>query len=144
MTNAPIYALYVAHERKAADELAEANFEVWAPTYQRLRQPRERSRLGPTLIDAPLYPGYVFARIPAHRFAQAKACERVISIISCNGAPYPIPEAIFGEVLALVLSGRLDERLPATKAYPRGMRRRGLSALSAWFEIMGRGMKAAA
>jgi len=140
----PIYALYVQHERKAAEELAEAGFEAWAPTYKRLRQPSQRSRQIASLIEAPLYPGYVFARIPPERISHAKACERVIGIVSSNGFPAVIPEDVFGGVVALVLSGRLDERLPWTKARPRGVRRRGLSALNEWFELVGQNLRQAA
>lgn len=137
----PIYALYVSGERKAAAELSEAGFEVWAPTYLKLRQ-RERSRSLALLVEMPLFPGYVFARIAPERFSHVKACEHVLSVLASDGFPAPIPEDAFASMIVLVMSGRLNERLPSMRTRSRAARRRGVSGMSEWFEALGRSLAA--
>jgi Transcription termination factor nusG len=136
----PWFALYVTNERKAAEGLAEAGFEVFAPTYQQLIV-RRRQKL---LRTVPLLPGYVFARIPEDDFAAANAIEQVVCILKADGRYREVPEMEIAKVVRLLESGRLDDRLPATKSRPRGIRRRGLDSLVAWFEITGEKMKEAA
>lgn len=138
----PVFALYVTHAGKAAQELDEAGIEAWYPTYLRLKAINRRG--AKDLRPEPLFPGYVFARIPPGGFATVSACEHVAYVVGVSGVPVPIPEPIFAALVDLATSGRLDERAPATKARPRGIRRRGLAALAEWFEIVGHRTKAAA
>lgn len=153
----PLFALFVTSERKAAAELSEAGFEVWAPTYKRLRRAHEwqlrqrgnqgeRKALRPAaLIDTPIFPGYVFARIGPERFSHARLCEHVVRpLTGSDGFPRPVPEDAFTDMIILVMSGRLDERAPGTKALPRGTRRRGLASLNEWFAAAGNAMRKAA
>lgn len=144
----PIYALYVLNERRAAEEMAEAGFEVWNPTYLKRLPPRMRSRYRlATLTEAPLFPGYIFARIPPGRFHHAKACERVIGVVSISEQPLPVPQKEFADVIIAIMAGRLNEALPLTRARPRGNRTRVSAALVEWFEAAGRasrGVKRAA
>lgn len=139
---APLYALYVTSERKAVAELSEAGFEVWAPTYKRLKQGPRRVV---SLIDAPIFAGYVFARIAPERFSHARLCEHVIRpLTGSDGFPRSVPEEAFADMIILVMSGRLDERAPGAKALPRGTRRRGLASLNEWFAAAGNAMRRAA
>jgi transcription antitermination factor NusG len=126
-----LYVLCVSGEDRATKQLAEAGVTSWAPTFKKLRLAigRQPARL----IDRPLIPGYVFARLGQNDFAAALATERVHGVISSGGVPKVFPEAEFTKVLMLAISGRFDERLPATKAAPRGVRKRGLAGLNAWF-----------
>lgn len=130
----PIYILSVTGEQKAAGQLAEVGVTSWAPTFKRLRLAvgRQPARL----IDRPLIPGYVFARLGEKDFAAALSTERVHGVISSAGTPKAFPEAEFTKVLMMAITGRFDERLPATKAKPRGVRKRGLAGLHAWFQAV--------
>lgn len=119
----PLYALYVTNERRAARDLAEMNFDVWRPTYQRL------NRAGTALEPAALLATYVLARIPDQRFHEALSVNHVAYAIM-----RPIPETIIAELRADVDSGRFDERMPATKARPRSRRAKGLASLRALLE----------
>jgi transcription antitermination factor NusG len=128
----PLYVLRVFGEERAAKQLAEIGVTSWAPTFKRLKLAvgRQPARL----VEAPLIPGYLFARLGKNDFAAALATERVYGVIRSNGAPKPLPEAEFTKVMMMVISGKFDDRLPSTKARPRGERRRGLAGLQAWFE----------
>lgn len=139
---APCYAVFVTNPKKAAQELDEARIEAWYPTFLRLKAINRRG--GRDLRPEPMFPGYVFARIPRGGFAQVCACEHVAYVVGVAGVPYPVPEAIYAGLVDLATSGRMDERAPATKARPRGVRARGLESLAAWFELIGQRTKAAA
>lgn len=130
----PIYILRVRGEERATHQLAEVGVTSWAPTFKKLKLAvgRQPARL----LDWPLIQGYVFARLGDNDFAAALATERVHGVISSGGVPRVFPEDEFTEVLMMSISGRFDERLPATKAKPRGVRKRGLAGLHAWFEAV--------
>lgn len=130
----PLYVLRVSGEEKATRQLGEAGITSWAPTFKKLRLAvgRQPARL----IERPLIQGYVFARLGEDDFAAALATERVHGVISSSGMPRIFPEAEFTKVLMMAISGRFDDRLPATKAAPRGVRKRGLTGLHAWFEAV--------
>jgi hypothetical protein len=134
---APLYVLCVSGEQRSTRHLAEVGITSWAPTFKKLK-PRV-GRQAARLIDRPLIPGYVFARLSEREIAAAMATERVYGVISSNGAPKVFPEAEFTNVMMMVISGRFDDRLPATQARPRGERKRGLAGLNAWFDAYGAG-----
>jgi len=119
----PCYALYVTNERRAAQELAEAGFEAWAPTYRRarpgaawtLRNVNGRARMAsrpPTLIEAPIFPGYILARIPAEGFAVALELPHVVDAVrGASALPREMPESLLGDLVLLVMTGEMDEQL---------------------------------
>jgi len=131
---APLYVLRVYGEERAASQLAIHGITSWAPMFKRLRP--KVGRQAAKLIDSPLIPGYVFARLGERDFAAAMATERVWGVISESGFPRQFPEAEFTKVLRMALSGAFDDRLPSTQARPRGQRKRGLAGLTAWFDAI--------
>lgn len=133
----PLYVLRVHGEERAAHQLEVVGITSWAPMYKRLRP--KVGRRAARLVDSPLIPGYVFARLGDRDFAAAMATERVWGVISENGFPRQFPEAEFTKVLRMALSGAFDDRLPSTQTRPRGERKRGLAGLHAWFEAVGAG-----
>lgn len=139
---APVFALYVTNQRKAAQELDEARIEAWYPTFLKLKAINRRG--GKDLRPEPMFPSYVFARIPPGGFNSVHACEHVAYVVGVAGVPVPVPENVYAELVDLATSGRMNERAPATKARPRGIRRKGLESLSAWFDIVSQRTKAAA
>lgn len=126
----PWYALYTTNERRAAKALTEAGFEVFFPTYAKYVHHGRRKALEPRA----LLPGYVFARVSEGGFHAALTCEYVVRALPSYGDPIPAPEEAIADLIQLVQSGRMDERLPATRARPRGVRAKGLKALELWFE----------
>lgn len=126
----PVYALRAFGEAKAVKQLEEQKIVCWAPTYQRARPgPRKTVKM----VDTPLIGGYVFARLRPEDFAAAMATERVYGVVSHNGSPVAIPEADWVRVIVMVMKGTFDDKAPATKARPRGARKKGLASLTAWF-----------
>jgi len=61
------YAIYTCanHEKRVAEQLRLRSIEYFLPLYQSMRQWRDRRRR----LELPLFPGYVFVRIPV--------CERL-------------------------------------------------------------------
>ncbi len=76
------------HERAVHDQIAEKGVDVFLPTVTRWSRWKDRKKK----IDWPLFPGYCFARFElADRLAILK-CSGVVSIVSFDGVPAPIPD----------------------------------------------------
>jgi transcription antitermination factor NusG len=76
------------HEQVVREQLAQKHVEVFLPTVTKWSRWKDRKKQ----IDWPLFPGYCFARFdPRNRLAILK-CTGVVSIISFEGEPAPIPE----------------------------------------------------
>lgn len=123
------FAFYCRNESKAAKEIEELGHEWFLPTYVRLSKWRRQT----VLTSCPLLVGYVFAKLD-NPYAVTD-CEHISYVVGSAGEPRPIATAIIEHVRDLVESGELDEKLPCTKARPRGKRRgRGLQVLRALIE----------
>lgn len=131
---APVYILCAHGERRAADALAEIGVTGWAPTFTKLKQ-GFRQRVKRT-VETPLIPGYVFARLKPEDFAAALSQERIHGVLCRDGTPVPVPEAEWTKILLMVMSGRFDEAAPATKARPRGNRRRAAQKLQEFCDAL--------
>jgi transcription antitermination factor NusG len=76
------------HEQVVRDQLLRKQIDVFLPTVTRWSHWKDRRKQ----IDWPLFPGYCFARFdPRHRLPVLK-CTGVVSIVSQEGEPSPIPE----------------------------------------------------
>lgn len=86
----PWFAIWTRsrHEQVVREQLAQKQFDVFLPTIAKWSRWKDRKKK----IDWPLFPGYCFARFdPADRLRILK-CTGVVSIISFEGEPAPIPE----------------------------------------------------
>jgi len=84
------YALWTRsrHEQMVREQLDRKRVEAFLPTVTRWSRWKDRKKK----IDWPLFPGYCFARFnPRDRLPILK-CSGVVSIISFEGSPAPIPE----------------------------------------------------
>ena len=84
------YALWTRsrHEQVVREQLEQRGVEAFLPTVTRWSRWKDRKKK----IDWPLFPGYCFARFhPGERLPVLK-CTGVVSIISFEGEPAPIPE----------------------------------------------------
>lgn len=118
------YAFQVLSERAAATELADAKVEYWAPTYRRWKPAASwplRNVTGTVRIatreakptSAPLFPGYIFAWVPAARFAEVMDLPAIVDVVrGAGGDPLPLSDDLVGDLLLEILSGKYDERLP--------------------------------
>lgn len=107
------YAVYVRsrHEFTVRDQLAAARIEQFLPTVERLRRWKDRKKL----VTFPLFPGYLFVRIPKSRDAllsvlKTKGVVRFLG--KTPGSPEPVPDAQIESLKTLVASGRDIEVYP--------------------------------
>lgn len=79
------YALYTCprHEKMVLQQLNSKAIESYLPLYQSLRRWNDRK----ALIDFPLFPGYLFVRIPLSARLRVLTVHGVVRIVSFNGKP---------------------------------------------------------
>jgi transcriptional antiterminator NusG len=96
------YAIWTRsrHEQTVREQLERKQFEAFLPTIARWSRWKDRKKK----IDWPLFPGYCFARFdPADALAVLK-CTGVVSIVSFEGKPAPIPDYELESIRLLVAS----------------------------------------
>lgn len=76
------------HEQAVREELTRRQVDVFLPTVTRWSRWKDRKKK----IDWPLFPGYCFARFDPDDSLPILKCTGVVSIISFDGKPAPIPE----------------------------------------------------
>jgi transcription antitermination factor NusG len=76
------------HEQTVREQLVNKNVEVFLPTITRWSRWKDRKKK----IDWPLFPGYCFARFDPSDTLPILKCSGVVSIVSFEGRPAPIPE----------------------------------------------------
>jgi transcription antitermination factor NusG len=76
------------HEQVVREQLEQKRIEAFLPTVTRWSRWKDRKKK----IDWPLFPGYCFARFDARDRLPILKCSGVVSIISFEGEPAPIPE----------------------------------------------------
>ena len=88
------------HEQVVRAQLDDRQVPAFLPTLTKWSRWKDRRKQ----IDVPLFPGYVFARFdPEHRL-QVLTCSGVVSIVSVNGTPAPVPDAEIESIRVLVTS----------------------------------------
>jgi transcriptional antiterminator NusG len=88
------------HEQVVRTQLDEKRITAFLPTVARWSRWKDRKKK----VDFPLFPGYLFVRCdPADRLAVLK-CSGVVSIVSVNGEPAPVPDQEIDSVRTLVES----------------------------------------
>jgi transcription antitermination factor NusG len=86
------------HEQVVREQLEQKRFEAFLPTVTRWSRWKDRKKK----IDWPLFPGYCFARFnPADTLPILK-CMGVVSIVSFEGKPAPIPDYELESIRLLV------------------------------------------
>jgi transcription termination/antitermination protein NusG len=88
------------HEQAVLDQLERKHIDVFLPTITRWSRWKDRKKK----IDWPLFPGYCFARIDPADTLPVLKCSGVVSIISFDGKPAPIPEYELESIRLLVAS----------------------------------------
>jgi transcription termination/antitermination protein NusG len=76
------------HEQVVREQLEQKGVEAFLPTVTRWSRWKDRKKK----IDWPLFPGYCFARFRSRERLPVLKCMGVVSIISFEGEPAPIPE----------------------------------------------------
>ena len=76
------------HEQVVREQLEQKGVEAFLPTVTKWSRWKDRKKK----IDWPLFPGYCFARFRSRERLPVLKCMGVVSIISFEGEPAPIPE----------------------------------------------------
>ena len=76
------------HEQVVREQLQQKAIEAFLPTVTRWSRWKDRKKK----IDWPLFPGYCFARFDVRERLPVLKCAGVVSIISFEGEPAPIPD----------------------------------------------------
>jgi transcription antitermination factor NusG len=106
----PWYALQVRtrHEVGVADNLGGKGYERFLPMHKSRKRWSDRVKI----VDAPLFPGYLFCRLnPQDRLPILKT-PGVIQIVGYSGVPVPVDELEINAIQTLVASGVPNEPWP--------------------------------
>ena len=111
-----LYAVYTfpRHEKAVATQLKMKSVESYLPLFERMSRWKDRM----ARVQLPLFPGYVFARIPLRERVKVLESSGVLRLVGFNGHPTPLPE---GEIESLqsYLSFRKAEPFPYLTAGKR-------------------------
>jgi transcription termination/antitermination protein NusG len=86
------------HEQVVREQLERISVEAFLPTIPRWSRWKDRKKK----IDWPLFPGYCFARFEPNERLPILKCNGVVSIVSFNGEPAPIPSQEIDSIRLLV------------------------------------------
>ena len=86
------------HEQAVLDQLERKRIETFLRRITRWSRWKDRKKK----IDWPLFPGYCFARFDAGDTLPILKCSGVVSIVSFDGKPAPIPELELHSIRLLV------------------------------------------
>jgi transcription antitermination factor NusG len=84
------YALFVRsnQEKRIAQQLSGRDIEHFLPCYGLMSQWRDRR----VKLEVPLFPGYLFARLPFSERLKVLTIPNVVSLVGTRNAPSPISE----------------------------------------------------
>ena len=86
------------HEVVVREQLEKKRIDAFLPTIPRWSRWKDRKKK----IDWPLFPGYCFARFDPDDVLPILKCTGVVSIVSFDGKPAPIPEFELESIRVLV------------------------------------------
>jgi transcription antitermination factor NusG len=87
------YALYTnsRHEKRVALHLSQRQIEHYLPLYRTERKWKDGSRV---ILDLPLFPSYLFIRIPRRERGRVLAVPGALAVVGgTGGEPAPLPDA---------------------------------------------------
>jgi transcription antitermination factor NusG len=84
------YVLFVRsnQEKKVAERLRGRDVEYFLPCYKSLRQWKDRR----VMLEIPLFPGYIFLRLPLAERARALTVPNVVALVGTRNQPSAISE----------------------------------------------------
>lgn len=88
------------HEASVSSQLDGKGIESFLPTLPRWSRWKDRKKR----IDWPLFPGYCFARIAPGEALPVLKCAGVVTLVSFEGRPAPVPDIEIESIRALVQS----------------------------------------
>ena len=97
------------HEKYVSAQLKSRQIESFLPLYRTVHVWRNRSR---PALELPLFPCYLFVRIPVGARAEILSVPGVVSLVGSKREPWPLPDFDIE-----VLRSGLDQRNPEPHAY---------------------------
>jgi transcription antitermination factor NusG len=84
------YAAYTRanHEKRVAEQLRQRSVEHFLPCYDSVRRWKDRK----VCLQMPLFPGYVFVRIPLRDQMRVREIPSVATLVGSNGTPTALPD----------------------------------------------------
>ncbi len=84
------YAAYVCskHEKRVAQELKRRTIEYYLPLYEKPSRRKDRR----VLLELPLFPGYVFVRLPLNERLKLLTTPGVVRLVGFQDRPLPLPD----------------------------------------------------
>ena len=109
----PWFAIWTRsrHEQVVREQLQQKRIDVFLPTIAKWSRWKDRKKK----IDWPLFPGYCFARFDARDRLPILKCTGVVSIVSVDGEPAPIPEHQIEGIKLLIESDLAFDPCPMLK-----------------------------
>lgn len=110
------YAAYTfpRHEKAVAEQLRTKLVDNYLPVFEKLSRWKDRM----ARVQLPLFPGYVFVRIPLRERIKVLESSGVLRLVGFNGHPTPLPEGEI-ESLKMYLAFRKAEPFPYLTAGKR-------------------------
>jgi transcription antitermination factor NusG len=99
------------HEQVVRNQLDGKKFDVFLPTITKWSRWKDRKKK----VDWPLFPGYCFARFDPEDSLAILRCTGVVSIVSFEGKPAPIPEIELESIRLLIGSELQFDPCPLLK-----------------------------
>jgi len=104
------YAAYTwaRHEKNVARQFQERAIEHYLPTYKTVH----RWKTGKVRLELPLFPSYIFVRIPLQERVRPLQVPGVVRLVGFNGRPAPLPDTEIQALVNLSSQGRTAEPYP--------------------------------
>jgi transcriptional antiterminator NusG len=96
------------HEKTVATHLSRLGFDEYVPLQRVRRRWSDRVKL----LDAPLFPGYIFCRFGYSERLRVLNSPGVESVVGCGKTDVPVDDSEIAAVRTLVASGRPLAHLP--------------------------------
>ena len=100
------YAAYtvVRHEKQVAAQITARSLECLLPLYRSVRRWQDRRKE----IDLPLFPGYVFVRMPISERLKVLTVPGAVHIVGFGGQAAPLPDAEIEMLRGRLSTARLE------------------------------------
>ena len=84
------YAAYTCanHEKRVGEQLKQKSLEYFLPLYDSVRRWKDRK----VCLQMPLFPGYVFVRLPIQHRLRVLQIPSVVRLVGFNGHPTALPD----------------------------------------------------
>jgi transcription antitermination factor NusG len=107
------YALYTCsrHEKQVAAQLEQRDFEVFLPLYPSLRRWKDRR----VELQLPLFPGYLFVRIPLQHRIEVLNVPGAVRFVTFNGRPAAVTDNDLRSVRSALTEGLRVQPSPYLK-----------------------------